>query len=207
LLPSRLAMMFLVQWWLIGPPGRSTTRLPAAVICVAPVVYGKRTIASALATYRSPPTRAMPNGENRFCRNTCFCSAMPSPSPSRSRVMRFGLGTPAPARFITSFMTHFLMPPESSFGGAFDSATSTSPLGSTCSQRGCSRPPANSVTVRPAAGVGLAPCGQPFAGAMSTVGISVLFGCGSCGFGPMPASAGSLAVSPHAARASARAES
>jgi hypothetical protein len=56
---------------------------------------------------------------------------MPSPSASRSSVIRFALGTPAPARFITCFMTQPLMPPPSSFGGAFDSATSTSPFGRT----------------------------------------------------------------------------
>ena len=40
---------------------------------------------------------------------------------------------------------------------------------------------------------------QPFAGAMLTVGSSVLFGAGSSGSGPMPASTGSVAVSPQAA--------
>ena len=59
-------------------------------------------------------------------------SATPSPSASRSSVMRLALGTPAPARFITFFMTQPLMPlPSSGLGGALVSATSTSPLGST----------------------------------------------------------------------------
>jgi hypothetical protein len=45
-----LAMMFLVQWWLIGPAGRSTTLTGAAVMRVWPGWYGKRTTASVLAT-------------------------------------------------------------------------------------------------------------------------------------------------------------
>jgi hypothetical protein len=35
--PSGLAMTFLVQWWLIGPAGRSATLRGAAVIWVWPV--------------------------------------------------------------------------------------------------------------------------------------------------------------------------
>ncbi|MNI84691.1 hypothetical protein D3C73_1416170 [compost metagenome] len=49
LLPSALAIRFLVQWWLM-PAGRSVTRTPGAEICVWPVSYGKRSTASALAT-------------------------------------------------------------------------------------------------------------------------------------------------------------
>ncbi len=79
-------------------------------------------------------------------------SATPSPSASRSSVMRFALGTPAPALAITCFMTQPLMPLPSSFGGAFVSATSTSPLGRTWSQRGWARPVAKAVTVRPRGG-------------------------------------------------------
>ena len=45
-------------------------------------------------------------------------SATPSPSASRSSVMRFALGTPAPAFFIISFMTQPLMPPPASSGSA-----------------------------------------------------------------------------------------
>ena len=83
----------------------------------------------------------MPNGEFSPDSSTLRVSAVPSPSASRSRVMRLALGTAAPARFITFFMTQPLMPwPSSGRGGAFVSATSTSPLGSTCSQRGWSRP-------------------------------------------------------------------
>jgi hypothetical protein len=44
--------------------------------------------------------------------------------------MRLALGTPAPARFMTVFMNHSLMPPPG-LGGALLSATSTSPFGST----------------------------------------------------------------------------
>ncbi|MNY23542.1 hypothetical protein D3C86_1572120 [compost metagenome] len=74
----------------------------------------------------------MPNGEFRSLRKTERSSATPSPLVSRSSVMRLALGTPAPARFITCFMTQPRMPlPSSGLGGAFDSATRTSPLGST----------------------------------------------------------------------------
>jgi hypothetical protein len=44
----------------------------------------------------------MPKGERRPVRKGVFTSATPSPSASRSRVIRSALGTPAPARFITS---------------------------------------------------------------------------------------------------------
>ena len=87
----------------------------------------------------------MPNGEcERRRANTVRVSATPSPSASRSSVMRLALGWPAPAFFISSFMNQPLMPlPSSGLGGALVSATSTSPLGSTYSQRGCCKPSAN----------------------------------------------------------------
>ena len=71
--------------------------------------------------------------------NTLLVSATPSPSESRSKVMRSALGTPAPARFIIFFMIQALMPLGSWSGGGAGlllSATSTSPLGSTYTQRG-----------------------------------------------------------------------
>src|SRR2546423_8944411 len=48
--PSGRAMTFLVQWWLILPPGRPVILVPGLVMCVAPLVYGKRISASVLAT-------------------------------------------------------------------------------------------------------------------------------------------------------------
>jgi magnesium-transporting ATPase (P-type) len=48
LLPSALAMMFLVQWWL-APAGRSVTLVGAAVIAVCPALYATLTMAFALA--------------------------------------------------------------------------------------------------------------------------------------------------------------
>jgi len=79
----------------------------------------------------------MPKGEFRPDRKTVRTSGVPSPSASRRRVMRLALGTPAPARFITSFMIQPLMLVAfSGRGGAFVSATSTSPLGNTYSHRG-----------------------------------------------------------------------
>ena len=102
LLPSGLAMTFLVQWWLIGPPGRSVTLTGAARDAGLPgLVRAPSRCASALATNSSLPTSAMPKGEFSPCRKTLRVSATPSPSASRSRVMRLALGTPAPAFFMT----------------------------------------------------------------------------------------------------------
>ncbi len=74
----------------------------------------------------------MPNGEFSASMNTVFVSAMPSPSASRSSTMRLAVAAPAPALFITAFMTAPVSPFASSgLGGELVSATSTSPLGST----------------------------------------------------------------------------
>src|ERR1700712_4762929 len=114
----------------MGPAGRSVTAVGVAVILGWPVTYGNLTSPLELATYKSLPTSAMPYGELRFSRNGVCNSATPSPLASRNRVMRLALGVPAPARFITIFMTQPLMPlPSSGLGGALVSATSTSPLG------------------------------------------------------------------------------
>jgi hypothetical protein len=55
--------------------------------------------------------------------------------------MRFALGTAEPARFITFSIAQRFTPfgASAGFGGAPLSATSTSPLGSTCTHRGCCR--------------------------------------------------------------------
>ena len=143
----------------------------------------------------------MPKGELRLLRNTVRTSALPSPSTSRSKVIRLADGTPAPARPMTHFMTVPLMPlPSSGLGGALLSATSTSPLGRTWTQRGWSRPVASAVTARPAMGKGITPAGQPTAGAIFTVGIRLLTGLGKLGVAPIPAVGSSAAVSPQAAR-------
>ena len=154
---------------------------------VAPAAYGTRIRAFAFATYSVSPTSAMPKGECRPERNTLRISATPSRSASRSRVMRLPAGTPEPAFFFSCFITAPLRPRMPLLpGGASDSATSTSPSGSTYSQRGCDRPSANRVTRQPLAGMGAAPRGQPTAGAISTVGTSDLRGAGSAGSGPLP---------------------
>jgi hypothetical protein len=143
----------------------------------------------------------MPKGEFNPSRNTERVSATPSPSASRSRVMRLALGTAAPAFFMMAFIARPLRPFMSSGrGGAFVSATSTSPLGSTYTQRGCSRPRAKAVTRVPGPALGCAPAGQPLAGAMSTVGIREGLGGGSCGSGPIPAESGRRAMSAQAVR-------
>ena len=49
---------------------------------------------------------------------------------------------------------------------------------------------------------GVAPAGQPMAGAMFTVGSSVGFAGGNCGLGPVPSDTDSVAMSPQAPRPS-----
>ncbi len=88
----------------------------------------------------------------------------------------------------------------SPLAGALLSATSTSPFGSTSSQRGCARPWAKATTRVPRAGKGVAPAGQPTAGAMFTVGMRALRGSGSSGCGPVPAAKGRRADSAQAPR-------
>src|SRR5688572_14807909 len=98
-------------------------------------------------------------------------------------------------------MTRPLMPlPSSGRSGAEASATSTSPFGSTYTQRGCCRPVANAATRVPAAAFGVTPVGQPFAGAIFTVGMSVLLGSGRVGLGPVSAPDGNFDISLQAER-------
>jgi hypothetical protein len=97
----------------------------------------------------------MPNGE-------CRPSAAPSASRRRRRrrhraagVMRLALGVPAPARCITRPIIQVLDAlAASGLGGALLSATSTSPLGSTSSQRGWSRPLRKGHHLQPGAACG-----------------------------------------------------
>jgi hypothetical protein len=51
------------------------------------------------------PTSTIPNGELSPCRKTVRVSAVPVPFVSRSSVIRLALGTPAPAFFMSSFIT------------------------------------------------------------------------------------------------------
>ena len=86
-----------------------------------------------------------------------------------------------PARFIILPMIQPFTPSNflrSGRSGAFVSATRTSPLGSTCSQRGWSSPVAKGATESPSAPTGRAPSGQPRAFATLTTGTSELFGGG-----------------------------
>src|SRR5882672_3782248 len=176
------------------PLGRSTTFVPGVVICSTPLVYVYRQSASALATYNWSPTRAMPNGDLRSCRNTLRFSATPSPSASRNRTIRLGLGTRAPARAISLPCTQERTPLDGSVPGELVSATSTSPLGSTYNQRGCCRSVANAATASPGAAVGVSPAPHGLAGATLIVGTSECSGSGIAGFGPTPALVGSFAV-------------
>ena len=158
-------------------------------IDVSPTRYGTFTTASVLAMYRSSPTSTMPNGELRPVMNAVRVSATPSPLASRSNVMRLALAVAPPAFFMKNFIMAPLMPfPSSGLGGALVSATSTSPLGRTYTQRGWSRPPAKALTDRPCGAVGVAPDGHPTASATFTVGTIKELGGGSCGEVPIPGS-------------------
>src|SRR3979490_1491643 len=127
----------------------------------------------------------MPNGEFSPSIKTVLVLAMPSPFVSRSSVMRFALGTPAPARLMTTFVIQPLMPLASSgFGGALVLAPSTSPFGKTWSVRGWSSPVAKALTVIPSAAAGLPPSGQPLAGGVVIVGFREFLGGGRGGGGP-----------------------
>src|SRR5829696_1842964 len=114
--------------------------------------------------------------------------------------MRLALGfLPDPAFFMNIFINAPLIaPPVLSVPGPSVSATSTSPLGRTYSQRGCSRAPPKSLTLSPAAGVGICPAAQPSALATLTVGSNDLLGAGSRGVGPIARSTGTSEVEPHA---------
>src|SRR5277367_2862349 len=58
-----------------------------------------------------------------------------------------------------------------SLGTFEDSATRTSPLGSTWIQRGCARPVANALTLSPGAATGVCPGAHPWAVGILRVGI------------------------------------
>ena len=99
--------------------------------------------------------------------------------------MRSALGVTAPAPFMIIVCTRPRSPlPSSGLGGALVSATSTSPFGSTRSQRGWSSPSARAATWRPAAAVGRSPAPQPTAFAVWMVGSNVFLGAGSVGEAP-----------------------
>ncbi|MNN74813.1 hypothetical protein D3C81_1910500 [compost metagenome] len=59
---------------------------------------------------------------------------------------------------------------------------------------------AKAATCVPVAALGLPPSGQPMAGAMLMVGISVAWGSGNCGEGPLPSLTFNSAVSPQPTR-------
>ena len=118
--------------------------------------------------------------------------------------MRSALGTSAPATRMICVSTQERRP-RAGAGCLLVSATSTSPFGSTWSQRGWSSPWAKAATASPGAGTGASPAAQPSAGAMSTVGRSPCRGSGRAGSGPTPAAKGSPSRPPQAARASVRA--
>src|ERR1700730_14241109 len=166
------------------PAGRAVNSVGADRIPVSPVRYGKLCTASLSATKSVLPTSAMPIGEFRPCRNTCF-STEPG-FDSRNSVIRLALGwAPEPARFIASFCTLPRTPLLSSgLGGASASATSTSPFGSTYSQRGCWSSAASAVALVPSATCGFAPSCQPVALATRSVGRIDLVGATNCGDGP-----------------------
>ena len=82
--------------------------------------------------------------------------------------------------------------PSSGLGGALVSATSTSPLGNTYSQRGWSNSAAKAATRVPGAATGRGAGRQPTAGAIFTVGSTVCTGCGNTGAVPEPSDTASV---------------
>ena len=119
-------------------------------------------------------------------RNTNCSSATPSRLVSRSSEIRLAFSTIEPDRRCTMFWT--IVRGHQDFAGSLAaSATSTSPLGSTCSHRGCFRPCANATTCRPAAALGVCPF---FHGSFATdqlmVGSQLSCGAGSLGCSPYP---------------------
>src|SRR5271154_3322025 len=80
-------------------------------------------------------------------------------------------------------------------GTLVDSATSTSPLGSTLIQRGCFKPVANALTLSPAATTGIWPRSQPRAVGILSVGkVPCGFAAGTAGALPQ-AGAGAVPCS------------
>src|SRR5205814_7500892 len=130
----------------------------------------------------------MPEGAVTLRRKTVRVSATLSPSASRSKVMRFALGA-APPAFFWNFLKKYPRIPLLSSGraGALVSATSTSPLGSTYTQRGCSSPCAKATTDVPSAAMGFPAGGQPLAATTLTRGMRDLLGGGNEGWAPWPA--------------------
>jgi hypothetical protein len=110
LLPSLLAMMFLVQWWFSAGRQRRHLLRRLGDLGGAFLVREAHDAVGVRHVQRVSPTSAMPKGECRPLRKTVRTSATPSPSASRSSVMRLALGTAAPAFAITLPMIQPLMP-------------------------------------------------------------------------------------------------
>ena len=123
----------------------------------------------------------MPNGWFRLSRKVSRTSAVPSPSASRSSVIRLGLTPTEPAAARPSCISAGL----SDLGSVRASATSTSPLGNTWSQRGLSRPAPNASTSKPSGAAGPRPSGQPITREKLTAEAD-WSGSGSFGAGPIP---------------------
>jgi hypothetical protein len=146
----------------------------------------------------------MPNGEFRFSRNTVLSSAVPSSRRPRSSVMRLALGVAGAGalhRLLLDVAAQALV--VVGLGrrvrlGDEDVAVRQHVQPARMVEAGRVRAHRDAVAGdRPGA---LAPA---CAGAMWTVGSSVLFGGGRRGVGPVPALTGKVAVSPQPASASA----
>ena len=128
----------------------------------------------------------MPNGCRKPSRSTKCSSAAPSPSLSRKSEMRLAFSTIAPDRRCTMFWMMARGDQEGA-GSVAASATSTSPLGKTCNQRGCLSPRAKAPTSREAAALGAWPSRQgSLATDQLTVGNQLCFGGGIAGCSPYP---------------------
>ena len=103
--PSRLAMMFLVQWWFIraGLTGRPPSH-PGFEIWVGPFGIGKAQDRVGISDVKIVTHEHHAKRESSARSGTLLFSA-PGPfehPAARNRVMRLALGTPAPALFCTA---------------------------------------------------------------------------------------------------------
>src|SRR5262245_6801217 len=100
--------------------------------------------------------------------------------------MRFAFSTMAPERRCTMFSTMARGDQEAT-GSVAASATRTSPLGKTCSQRGCFSPLAKAATWSEAAALGVWPiCQGSLATDQLTVGSQLRLAAGRLGCSPYP---------------------
>src|SRR6201991_2495633 len=127
---------------------------------------------------------------------TCFSHSPPA-AVLRSRVIRLPPLPPLPERFFTMPAISCLGVVTGSAPGPLDSTTSTSPLGSVSSWRGCISPLAMPSIFSPVATFGVRPCFQPTPPGTCIGGTRKFFALGSAGSAPDCCGGSSVAFSLH----------